>query len=77
MTFSGFMNYDETSKTACVGRRRTFNTPGEARSYERGWQDHRAGAPAIEPYDAYLKGWGDREAEACDKLDTSWDQEAA
>jgi hypothetical protein len=77
MSQSGFWAFDADSKTACVGRRPTFPTAGEARAFERGWWDHQSGAVPIEPYDAYLKGYYAREAEACDKLDTSWDQEAA
>lgn len=64
-----YFNFDFSSTTACVGRRRTFKTPGEARAYERGWWDHEAGSVAIEPYDAYLKGWGDRDAEAIEALE--------
>ncbi len=77
MTYSGFMAFDADSKTAVVGFKRTYPTAGEARAYERGWWDASVGSAAIEPYDAYLKGWHDYHADQDARMFDRDDLEAA
>lgn len=79
MSYSGFMAFDADSPVAVVGYKRTFPTAGEARAYERGWGDASVGSVAIEPYDAYLKGWLDYHADQDERMfsnDGEWEDAA-
>lgn len=64
-----YWSFDSTSTKAHCGRCREFKTPGEARSYERGYYDGKCHAPMIEPWESYRTGWYDAESEELDKQD--------